>query len=178
MYKISLDTNAVLDFCYRTYPENIFPKLWDEVEALCLGNFIKFHVCESVLTEIHDKILQYQWDDNVFEEFSARFNLLEVKLDDHGQETLDIKSTLVKLPASANSKHVQEDNYADIDVVSLCKFLKKNSMVITCEQGVSYFNWSNPKHKAFIKVPSICEKFGLDCGGWPFLFEKLGLKFT
>lgn len=42
MKKISLDANAVLDFCYRFYGNEIFTKLWSDLEASVIARQICF----------------------------------------------------------------------------------------------------------------------------------------
>ena len=65
--KISLDTNAVLDFCYRTYPEDVFPQLWGVLHSFKLANTVKFFICDSILSEIEQKISDYNYDEDIFQ---------------------------------------------------------------------------------------------------------------
>jgi len=176
MLKVSLDTNAILDLCYRAYPEDIFSSLWHEIELMCNGKFIKFYLCESANGEVLQQISNHDLDESIFNDFIQRFNVEIVSSDEFGRDTLSLKSELLKFPASQSSKHVTADNYADLDIISLAKSLG-NTTVLTCEQKAPIFNWENKAHKSFLKVPNICEKFAVKCGNWPHVLQSLGIKF-
>ena len=175
MMKISLDTNAVLDFCYRTYPKDIFPQLWEMLQAFKLANTVKFFICESILSEIEQKISDYSYDETIFEDFLNKFSVRKITSDEHGASTIELKKQLLRFPASSDSHHVKKDNYADLDVVSLGHYLGADACVLTCEQKAPIFNWETRTHKGNLKVPNICEKFSLDCGNWPHVLAKLGV---
>jgi len=175
MMKISLDTNAVLDFCYRTYPENVFPQLWGVLHSFKLANTVKFFICDSILSEIEQKISDYNYDEDIFQNFLDRFSVRKITSDEHGASTLELKKQLLRFPASSDSHHVKKDNYADLDVISLSHHLGSGACVLTCEQKAPVFNWDAKSHKGSLKVPNICEKFSLDCGNWPQVLLKLGV---
>lgn len=175
MMKISLDTNAVLDFCYRTYPKDIFPQLWDILHSFKLANTVRFFICESILSEIEQKISDYEYDESIFEEFLALFSVNKIASDEHGISTIELKKQLLRFPASSESHHVKKDNYADLDVVSLGHYLGHGACILTCEQKAPLFNWETKSHKGNLKVPNICEKFSLDCGNWPQVLARLGV---
>ena len=52
--KISLDTNAVLDFCYRTYPEDVFPQLWGVLHSFKLANTLSKRLSNKILSTSND----------------------------------------------------------------------------------------------------------------------------
>lgn len=176
MLKVSLDTNAILDLCYRAYPEVIFSSLWHEIELMRDGNFIKFYLCESANSEVLQQISNHDLDESIYTNFLKRLHVEIISSDEFGQDTLFLKKELLKFPASQSSKHVTADNYADLDIISLAKSLG-NTTVLTCEQKAPIFNWDNKGHKSFLKVPNICEKFAVNCGNWPHILELLGIKF-
>ncbi|MBE0446380.1 DUF4411 family protein, partial [Psychrobacter sp. FME5] len=41
MIKYCIDTNAILDLCYRYYPSSIFSNIWDMLEGCVLSRQIK-----------------------------------------------------------------------------------------------------------------------------------------
>lgn len=43
-----LDTNSILDFCYRFYPQEIFGHLWELMHAAILARQIKFVITEHI----------------------------------------------------------------------------------------------------------------------------------
>lgn len=176
MLKVSLDTNAIIDLCFRAYPEDIFTNLWHEIELMCHGNFIKFYLCESVNSEVLQQISNHELDGSIYNDFVQRFRVEIVSSDDFGGHTIFLKRELLKFPASQSSKHVTTDNYADLDIISLAKSLG-NTTVLTCEQKAPIFNWDNKGHKFFLKVPNICEKFAVNCGNWPHVLQSLGITF-
>lgn len=177
MIKISLDTNAVLDLCYRNYPETIFEEIWTSLESSKLANQIKFYMCEAVLLEIEQKISDYEYDESVFRNFLERFSVYQMTPNDHSSSILNLKRKLLQYEASKASHHVNKNNYADLDVISLADHCGKDSWVITCEQRTPFFNWDNKSHSRNMKIPNICEKFQIECGNWSDLFNKLGFKF-
>ncbi|SPL69318.1 DUF4411 family protein [Acinetobacter stercoris] len=177
MIKISLDTNAVLDLCYRTYPEQIFLEIWSSLEACKSANQIKFYMCEAVLHEIEQKITDYEYDESVFIAFLDRFCVHQINPNEHGSSILTLKQELLKYEASRSSQHVMKDNYADLDVISLAYHYGVDTCVITCEQRTPFFNWENKSHTRNMKIPNICEKLNIECGNWSDLFLKLGFVF-
>ncbi len=177
MIKISLDTNAVLDFCYRNYPEQIFKEIWSSLESSRLANQVKFYMCQAVLHEIEQKITDYEYDESIFHAFLDRFCVHQIKPNEHGASILGLKQELLKYNASKNSHHVTKDNYADLDVVSLAHHYGSDACVITCEQRNPFLNWGAKSQGHNMKVPNICEKLNIECGNWSYLFSKLGFLF-
>lgn len=175
MLKISLDTNAVLDLCYRTYPQHIFPNLWESLLAQKSANFIRFYICQSALDEVTQKITDYGYNTDTINNFLSSFNVEVITPDAHGDSTLELKRQLLGFPASMSSYHVTKDNYADLDIISLAHSWQGGVCVLTCEQKAPVINWDNKKHDRLLKVPNICEKLNITCGNWVFLFEEIGI---
>ncbi len=176
MLKISLDTNAVLDFCYRAYPQHIFDDLWRQLLAQKSASFVKFYVCQSVIDELNQKITDYEYDVEKFNTFMGLFNVEIIQPAVHGESTLHLKRQLLNFPVSRNSRHVNTDNYADLDIISLAHSWQGDICVLTCEQKSPMFNWQNQSQERAMKVPNICEQFSIECGNWVLVLEKLGIQ--
>ncbi len=173
MKYISLDTNAILDFCYRTYPEKIFPKLWELVDSLVLSRAIKLYVCSSVLEETQDKIDTFEYDLDILHSFLERYFVQTIEKDDVGNEIIDIRQMLLKHSFSANSPHATSDE-PDVDLIAIAKHLGDNSLVITGEIGFIGNNWDNfiGNRKTRIKIPDICCLTNIKSCSWSTLFEN------
>ncbi|MDS7931877.1 DUF4411 family protein [Acinetobacter sp. V102_4] len=176
MKYISLDTNAILDFCYRTYPEKTFPKLWELVDSLVLSRAIKLHVCSSVLEETTDKIETFEYDLEILNLFLERYFVQTIEKDDVGNHIIDIRKMLIKYPFSANSPHATSDE-PDVDLIAIAKYLGANSIVITGEIGFIGNNWDNfiGNRKTRIKIPDICCLTKIQSCSWSSLFESFNL---
>lgn len=172
MKYISLDTNAILDFCYRTYPEITFPKLWELVDSLVLSRTVKLCVCSSVLEETRDKANTFDFDQDILDSFLDRYFIQVIEKDDVGSEIIDIRKMLIKYPFSANSDHANSDE-PDVDLIATAKHLGGNSLVITGEIGFIGHNWDKfvGNRKTRIKIPDICCLMSVQSCSWSSLFK-------
>ena len=75
----------------------------------------------------------------------------------------------------ARLQAVLEDNYADLDIVSLGKHYSSEGYVLTSEQKTPNINWDRPNAHKGIKVPNLAEKFGVKCGSWINLINELDI---
>lgn len=172
---VSLDTNAIIDFCYRSYPKSIFPSVWDQIHACISSGMLKFHECNSVHLEVEQQIANFQYDANIYVEFITDFRVLRMQPDIFANKTIEIKTRLLSLPALKKSSHVVRDNYADVDIVSLALHLKNDCLVLSSEQKNLNFNPKNPSNPNGLKVPNLCEIFSARSGTWSTLFEDIGM---
>ncbi|MGI3302972.1 hypothetical protein ACRVDH_14695 [Acinetobacter baumannii] len=107
MIYLSLDTNALLDICFRVYPEQTFPKLWEMLDDLTLTTTIKFCVCSSILEETRSKCGFFEFDENILDDFLTRFRVMIIDRDEVGSRILNIRTKLISYPFAANSNHGQ-----------------------------------------------------------------------
>ncbi|GAC1375138.1 MAG: hypothetical protein NVS3B3_14890 [Aquirhabdus sp.] len=173
--KISLDTNAVLDFCYRFYPKTLFNSLWSELDHYIQARTIEFHMSESVKAELIGKVEDYEFDKAILQSFLDQFRVIEQKRDDFGDAVLSIQNKLLKYEFSKKSKQATSP-HADIDVISLAS--KLNGLAITSEQGFgSKFNPHTSVHKdRGVKIPDVAKLLEIECGNWVYFLNKLGIK--
>ena len=177
MKKISLDTNAVLDFCYRFYGNKIFTKLWEDLEASVIAKQICFYITPSILEKIKIYIEQHELAEDNFNNFIDIYNVQFPKTDDFGSSTIALKTLLLNYKAAINSPHVKRDNYGDADIVSFAKSVGSDAVVLTSETIFKMLDWNNPKHKDHIKVPNLCALSGVECLNWFGLLDYLGQKY-
>lgn len=174
MIKISLDTNAVLDLCYRVYPQDIFSNLWSELHTHCVSINFKFYMCDTIKAEIVEKIEMYSQDIAIFENFINDFKVTVIERDDVGSEIQTIRSTLIRYPYSQNSKWVTSEQ-ADVDLIAVALNLGKIANVITGEYGLPNFDWAKHTKGGNPKVPNACELMNIPCSNWIGFFHTLGI---
>lgn len=173
--KVSLDTNAVLDFCYRFYPKTLFNSLWSELDHYVQTNTIEFYMSESIKAELIGKVEDYEFDKAVLQCFLDQFSVIEQKRDDFGADVLLIQSKLLTYEFSKKSKQATSA-HADIDVISLAS--KLGGLAITSEQGFGKkFNPNINVHKdRGVKIPDVAKLLNIECGNWVYFLTKLGIK--
>lgn len=177
MKKISLDTNAVLDFCYRFYGNEIFTKLWEDLSDRVISKQICFYIVPSIKEEIEEQIVKQQLEPQYFADFIDKYKVLFPKTDEFGSSTISLKEHLLNFAAAIKSHHVTKDNYGDADIVSFARYQGKDAIVLTSETSFKLLNWDNPSHNHNIKVPNLCDLFQVDCMNWYSLFNYLGQKY-
>lgn len=172
MKYISLDTNAILDFCYRTYPEITFPKLWELVDSLVLCRTVKLCVCSSVLEETRDKADTFDFDQDILNAFLDRYFVQIIEKDDVGNEIINIRTMLIRYPFSATSDHATSDE-PDVDLIATARHLGADSLVVTGEIGFIGNNWDTfvGHRKTRIKIPDICCLMNVQSSSWSSLFK-------
>lgn len=175
MMRICIDTNAILDLCYRYYPNEKFPWIWDGLKVCKSSGSIGFFICASVEDETLEQISRFGYNEEEYEHFLDLFRPLIINPDEHGQTTTDFKNELLTYPIAKSSPHVLEDNYADLDIVSLGKHYCSEGYVLTSEQKTPNINWDRPNAHKGIKVPNLAEKFGVKCGSWINLINELDI---
>jgi Domain of unknown function (DUF4411) len=173
--RISLDTNAVLDFCYRFYPKSIFNRLWSELDRFVETKTIEFYMSETVKAELIGKVTDYQFDQAELDYFLVQFNVIEWKRDEFGDAVLSIQNKLLKYEFSKKSKQATSP-HADIDVISLAS--KLGGLAITSEQGFgTKFNPNTNLHKdRGVKIPDVAKLLDIECGNWVYFLNKIGIK--
>ncbi|MFW6713691.1 DUF4411 family protein [Acinetobacter pittii] len=175
MIYLSLDTNALLDICFRVYPEQTFPKLWEMLDDLTLTTTIKFCVCSSILEETRSKCGFFEFDENILDDFLTRFRAMIIDRDEVGSRILNIRTKLISYPFAANSNHATKDE-PDVDLIALAQKYNTNGFVITGEIGFIGADWeafkSRARRKEQIKIPDICALLGVQSFSWLKLFQR------
>lgn len=54
-----VDTNALLDICYRYYPNDSFTGLWDGLESAVIAGQVRFIQSEHINKEVERKLAQF-----------------------------------------------------------------------------------------------------------------------
>lgn len=103
MIYLSLDTNALLDICFRVYPEQTFPRLWEMLDDLTLTTTIKFCACSSILEETRSKCAFFAYDESILDNFLTRFRVIIIDRDEVGSRILNIRTKLLAYPFAADS---------------------------------------------------------------------------
>ncbi|MFZ7791446.1 DUF4411 family protein [Acinetobacter lwoffii] len=175
MIYLSLDTNAILDFCFRAYPELTFPKLWELLEELTLTSTIKLCVCSSILEETRSKCLAFEYDENILDEFLIRFRVIVIDRDEVGSRILNIRAKLLSYAFAQTSAHATKDE-PDVDLIATAQKYNANGHVITGEIGFIGADWdaftAKARRKEQIKVPDICALINVNCSSWLNLFQR------
>lgn len=103
MLRICVDTNAILDLCYRYYPCKKFPWIWDGLKVCKSSGSIGFFICASVEDEVIEQISRFGYEAVEYENFKDAFRPLVVNPDIHGQATSDFKNDLLACPIAIAS---------------------------------------------------------------------------
>ncbi|WP_373358431.1 DUF4411 family protein [Acinetobacter lactucae] len=177
MIYLSLDTNALLDLCYRIYPEQTFPRLWEMLDELTLTTTIKFCVCSSILEETRSKCLAFEFDENILDGFLERFRVMIIDRDEIGSRILNIRAKLLSYPFAVTSAHATKDE-PDVDLIATAQKYNTRGFVITGEIGFIGADWDAFKARArrreTIKIPDICALIGVTSYSWLNLFQRYG----
>ena len=175
MIYLSLDTNAILDLCYRVYPEQTFPRLWEMLDELILTRAAKFCVCSSILEETRTKCSFFEFDESTLNDFLARFSVMMIDRDDVGNGILNIRTKLFDYPFAVTSVHATKDE-PDVDLIATAQKYKTNGFVITGEIGFIGADWdafsARARRKEQIKIPDICALMNVQSYSWLKLFQK------
>ena len=175
MIKISLDTNAVLDFCYRSHPEHVFPSLWQLLQSAVMAGQCRFYMCSTAKAEIVSQISAFNFDPTHFDTFTEILKVEVIPRDDVGNQINAIRQTIKKYPFAMSSSYVTREN-VDVDVMATAMLLQGH--LVTCEYGNLTFNWQSysGKPKNNLKIPEVCDLMQVVCSNWIPVFEQLGIR--
>ncbi|WP_151775981.1 DUF4411 family protein [Acinetobacter colistiniresistens] len=175
MIYLSLDTNALLDICFRVYPEQTFPKLWEMLDGLILTTTIKFCACSSILEETRSKCAFFAFDESILDNFLTRFRVIIIDRDEVGSRILNIRTKLLAYPFAAGSAHATKDE-PDVDLIATAQKYNTSGFVITGEIGFIGADWDafnvRARRKEQIKIPDICSLIGVQSSSWLQLFQR------
>jgi|SRR3972149_10116201 len=150
----SIDTSALLDAWVRWYPPDLFPKLWQNIEALVIEQ--RLLATEEVLIELEKK------DDDIFK-WAKKQKMFFPLTSEIQKIASDI---LIKFPRLIDSR--KERSQADPFVIALAKH--KNCLVITGEKNFGTDN--RPR------IPIVCREFGVKPISIIELIRAEGWKFS
>lgn len=167
MITFCLDTNSILDFCYRSYPRSMFPSVWDYVDASVLASQIKFvlstHIHDEIITQINFR----NYDPKVFDKFKSLFKVVVIPIAEYEQHLALIKSKLISITHFKANTIEKNEN----DLTNLCVAQIYNATVITSEQG-SNRSITDNKYRA-LKIPDTCHYYGIPCDNWLAVFKHI-----
>lgn len=175
MIKISLDTNAVLDFCYRSHPEHVFPTLWQLLQSAVMAGQCRFYMCSTAYAEIVSQISAFNFDQTYFDTFTRILKVEVISRDDVGNQINAIRESLTQYDFARSSDYAVRDN-VDVDVMATALMFKGH--VVTCEYANLAFNWKSytGKPRTKLKIPEVCDLMQVVCSNWIPVFEQLGVR--
>lgn len=75
MIKYCIDTNAILDLCYRYYPSSIFSNIWDVLEGNVLSRQIKIIISQHIHEEVLGRVTLMNYDKKILDDFLKNFKV-------------------------------------------------------------------------------------------------------
>lgn len=169
-----LDTNAILDFCYRYYPPELFANLWEQVESAVVAKQVQFISTEHINKEVRDKISAFGLDISVFDDFSQQLALSCLSIDTYEYTLLEIKADLVKTVPAYKGKPQKIDKI-DADLSNIAAVKNRGGAVLTSEQGIAAD--ISTLNRAVLKIPDVCQHYEIECSNWVGVFTFLGVRF-
>lgn len=173
-----VDTNALLDICYRYYPTDSFTGLWDGLESAVMADQIHFIQSEHINKEVEGKLVQFDYPRNNYDDFMSRFKVVIIKNIDYAQALINLKGDLASnVPFITKKQGIFLDNL-DEDLSNISVASVKNAKVITSEQGFNK-DITNPElsKKTQLKIPDVCRYKNVPCSNWLEVFTHLGMRF-
>ena len=173
-----IDTNALLDICYRYYPSGTFKKLWSDLEDAVVANQVRFIQSEHINKEIEAKLIQFKYPRNNYDDFMSRFRVDVIGISDYAQAQLSLKGDLASnIPFITKKPGSFLDNL-DEDLSNISLAALKNAKVITSEQGFNRDITSPALSKTTqLKIPDVCKYKNIPCSNWLEVFSHLGMRF-
>lgn len=168
MKSYCVDTNAILDLCYRYYPKTTFANVWQALEQAITARQIKLYISQHIYDEVQAKIIQFGYDKNTFDVFLGEFNITIIPLKEYEQQLAQLKADIV----SANPKLIKGLSNKDQDLSNICAIMKKGG-VITSEQGLNV-KLNSPNFPTNFKIPDVANYFKVECQNWLPVLEYIG----
>src|SRR3989338_9547423 len=145
-----IDTSSLIDLNKR-YPIDVFPSLWQKVEALIAkGHLIS---CREVLKEISVK-------DDALKKWAVKQKRLFRELD--AEQGKIVKEILLKHPSLAQSEN--EVAAADPFLIALAIVLSKDPQKTLGSDTKSHIIVTEEKLRGSrVKIPFVCQGYGIQC---------------
>lgn len=164
-----IDTNSILDFCYRYYPQDMFGAVWTSVSQAIQEENITFIISEHIHEEIYQQAKFKNYDPNSIDAF---LNIMQVQVVKKPQYEISLITLSNNIKAVSNLKdNTIDKNGADLSNICLCQ--SHGAFLVTAEQGTNK-KLSDPTNKR-LKLPDVCQHFDIDCGGWTSVFQNIRL---
>jgi hypothetical protein len=173
-----VDTNALLDICYRYYPNDSFTGLWDGLESAVIAGQVRFIQSEHINKEVERKLAQFDYSRNKYDDFMRRLKVDVIRNSDYAQALISLKGDLASnVPFIARKQGTFLDNL-DEDLSNISVASIKNAKVITSEQGFNT-DITNPvlRKSTQLKIPDVCRYKHIPCSNWLDVFTHLGMRF-
>lgn len=118
-YSYCIDTNALIDLWRRLHPPDIFPSLWEKIEALIHdGRFIAPREVLNELEKVDDDLLKWA------KKHRTIFRDLEIDQQEHVKDRLSIFPNLVDI----------DKTIPDADPFVIALAMTESSTVVTSER--------------------------------------------
>lgn len=153
--KYSIDTSAILDGWRRYYPREIFPGLWDRLEALIRAGHLR--ATEEVLRELEKR------DDDVLA-WASKQDGFSIPIDDDIQD--DVSAILRDHPKLIDTR--KNRSAADPFVIALAR--TRRCIVVTGEGPTGSLERPN--------IPDVCDAVGTRCMSLVDLIRTEGWTFN
>lgn len=164
-----VDTNAILDLCYRYYPKSLFTPIWDSLQSAVIAGHVRFVITQHIHNEIYRKAQTLRFNAARLDEFRDLLKVDTVATDQYSNALSDILAELIDLTDIKPETLVKNSD----DLSNICVALSKKATVITAEQS-SGKAITQPDYKR-LKILNTCPYYQFDCGNWVPLFEFIGL---
>lgn len=168
MIKYCVDTNAILDLCYRYYPPSLFSALWESIESSILSRQIALVISQHIHDEVIDRVTVMDYDPQVFEDFLIKFKVVTVTKATYDIELAQLQAELLDITSLRSSIAKNADDLSNICVAKL-----NSATIITAEQG-SQLSITDKGYNR-LKIPDTCKHYNIDCHNWLPLFIYIGL---
>nr|WP_313378955.1 DUF4411 family protein [Moraxella sp.] len=164
-----VDTNSILDLCYRYYPKSLFTPVWDSLQSAVIAGHVRFVITQHIHSEIYRKAQTMRFNTAKLDEFRDMLKVDTVSTDQYSNALSDILAELTDLTDIKPETLVKNSD----DLSNICVALSMKATVITAEQS-SGKAITQPDYKR-LKIPDTCQYYQVDCGNWIPLFEFIGL---
>jgi len=151
-FKYAIDTCSLTELT-RTYPQDVFPAVWDKVDKLIEHRVICS--CEEVYIEIMAQ-------DDILAEWAKRRRHIFLPVDSNTQK--NVKSILASHPTLLDLKK----NKSGADPFLIAVAMIHKCAVVTQERA------SGGPHKE--KIPDVCKAYGIDCVTVLEMLRREGLR--
>lgn len=168
MIKYCIDTNAILDLCYRYYPSSIFSNIWDVLEGNVLSRQIKIIISQHIHEEVLGRVILMNYDKKILDDFLKKFKVDIISKEDYETDLAQLQAELLDITSLNSSISKNAD-----DLSNICVARKESATIITAEQR-SPLNITDKGYNR-LKIPDTCRHYQLDCQNWVPLFEYIGV---
>lgn len=168
MIKYCIDTNAILDLCYRYYPSSIFSNVWDMLEGNVLSKQIKIIIPQHIHEEVYGRVALMNYDRGILDDFFSKLKVDIIAKKDYETDLVELQAELLDITPLNSSISKNAD-----DLSNICVARNELATIITAEQSSS-LNITDERYNR-LKIPDTCRHYNLGCQNWIPLFEYIGV---